>query len=164
MTRLHSSLVSFDYGYPKVFTFLFNCVKCVLTKSDTKCYPYNHILISKQMDRRLHHYLPTFGHIKKNIFYYSTLTNFSTKYLVMCKVNTDVGGINSYVCLPVRKIIHSLKPVDYLHIQANNPWYNYYLFKGPITAITIMHGKKTHLILKIIIGFEFTDCNGHEPL
>ena len=24
---------------------------------------------------------------------YTTLTNFSTKYLVMCKVYTDVGGI-----------------------------------------------------------------------
>ena len=26
-------------------------------------------------------------------YYYTTLTNFSTKYLVMCKVYTDVGGI-----------------------------------------------------------------------
>ena len=53
----------------------------------------------------------------------------STKYLVMCKVYTDVGGINSYTmfCPPVRKIIHSLKLVDYLHVQADNPWYNYYL-------------------------------------
>ena len=25
--------------------------------------------------------------------FYTTLTNFSTKYLVMCKVYTDVGGI-----------------------------------------------------------------------
>ena len=25
---------------------------------------------------------------------YTTLTNFSTKYLMMCKVYTDVGGIN----------------------------------------------------------------------
>ena len=25
--------------------------------------------------------------------YYTTLTNFSTKYLTMCKVYTDVGGI-----------------------------------------------------------------------
>ena len=42
----------------------------------------------------------------------------------------DLGGINSYTmdCLPVRKIIHSLKLVDYLHIQADNPWYNYNLF------------------------------------
>ena len=28
---------------------------------------------------------------------------------------------------PVRKIIHSLKLVDYFHVQADNPWYNYYL-------------------------------------
>ena len=30
-------------------------------------------------------------------------------------------------CPPVRKIIHSLKLVDYLHVQADNPWYNYYV-------------------------------------
>ena len=24
-------------------------------------------------------------------------------------------------------IIHSLKLVDYLHVQADNPWYNYYM-------------------------------------
>ena len=32
-----------------------------------------------------------------------------------------------HVCPPVRKIIYSLKLVDYLHVQADNPWYNYYL-------------------------------------
>ena len=31
-------------------------------------------------------------------------------------------------CPPVRKIIHSLKLMDYLHVQADNPWYNYYFF------------------------------------
>ena len=31
-------------------------------------------------------------------------------------------------CPPVRKIIHSLKLVDYLHVQADNPWYNYYVY------------------------------------
>ena len=62
--------------------------------------------------------------------FYTTLTNFSTKYLVMCNVYTNVGGIKELynVCPPVRKIIHSLKLVDYLHVQADNPWYNYYLF------------------------------------
>ena len=30
---------------------------------------------------------------KDNMENYTTLTNFSTKYLVMCKVYTDVGGI-----------------------------------------------------------------------
>ena len=51
------------------------------------------------------------------------------KYLVMCKVYTDVGDIKKlyHVCPPVRKIIHSLKLVDYLHVQADNPWYNYIL-------------------------------------
>ena len=33
-------------------------------------------------------------------------------------------------CPPVRKIIHSLKLVDYLHVQADNPWFTitYFLF------------------------------------
>ena len=31
-------------------------------------------------------------------------------------------------CPPVRKIIHSLKLVDYLNVQADNPWYNYYVY------------------------------------
>ena len=48
---------------------------------------------------------------------------------MICKVYTGVGGIKPlyHVCPPVRKIIHSLKLVDYLHVQADNPWYNYYL-------------------------------------
>ena len=48
------------------------------------------------------------------ILFYTTLTNFSTKYLTMCKVYTDVGGIKwlYHVCPPVRKIIDSLKLVD----------------------------------------------------
>ena len=60
----------------------------------------------------------------------TTFTIFSMKYLVMCKVYTDVGGIKQlyHVCPPVRKIIHSLKLVEYLHVQADNPWYNYYIF------------------------------------
>ena len=59
----------------------------------------------------------------------TTLTNFSTNYLVICAVYNDVGGIKYiyHVCWPVRKIIHSLKLVDYLHVQADNPWYNYYI-------------------------------------
>ena len=65
----------------------------------------------------------------KNNNFYTTLTNFSTKYLVMCKVYTDVGGIKQlyHVCPPVCKIIYSLMLVDYLHVQADNPWYNYYI-------------------------------------
>ena len=47
----------------------------------------------------------------------------------MCKVYADEGGINKlyHVCPPVRKIIHSLKLVDYLHVQADKPCYNYYI-------------------------------------
>ena len=57
------------------------------------------------------------------IFIHITLTNFSMKYLVMCKVYTDVGVLKylySHVCPPVCKIIHSLKLVDYLHVQATS--------------------------------------------
>ena len=63
------------------------------------------------------------------IWYNTTFINFSMKYLVVCKVYTDVGGIKYlyHVCPPVRKIIHSLlKLGDYLHIQADDPCYNYY--------------------------------------
>ena len=31
------------------------------------------------------------------------------------------------VCLPVWKIIHLLKLVDYFFVQADKPWYNYYI-------------------------------------
>ena len=44
--------------------------------------------------------------------YNTTLFNLSMNYLIMYKVYTDVGGINSlkyHDCPPVRKIIHSLK-------------------------------------------------------
>ena len=35
----------------------------------------------------------TLGTPGKCVPFYTTLTNFSTKYIVMCKVYTDVGGI-----------------------------------------------------------------------
>ena len=39
--------------------------------------------------------IPQHVHLKTVcICFYTTFTNFSTKYLVMCKVYTDVGGIN----------------------------------------------------------------------
>ena len=37
--------------------------------------------------------IPPLPTLAQNILYYTTFTNFSTKYLVMCKVYTDVGGI-----------------------------------------------------------------------
>ena len=57
---------------------------------------------------------------------------------MMCKVHTDIGGIKLlyHVCPPVRKLIHSLKLVDYLHVQADNPWYNYYLSHQLFEIIT----------------------------
>ena len=60
---------------------------------------------------------------------YTTITIFRLNYFVMWKVYTNVGGIKqlNHVSPPVRKIIHSLKLVDYLHVHADNSWYNYYL-------------------------------------
>ena len=45
----------------------------------------------------------------------------------MCNVKTDVDRINSLYgdYPPECKIFHSLKLVDYLHLQADYPWYNY---------------------------------------
>ena len=75
------------------------------------------------------HYFHKISSKAFGLAYYSSLTNFSTNYLMMCKVYTNVGGIKYlyHVCPPVRKIIHSLKLVDYLHVHADNPWYNYYV-------------------------------------
>ena len=73
-------------------------------------------------------------------YFYTTLTSFSTKYHVMCKVYTDVGGIKElyHVCPLVHKIIHSLKLVDYLHVQVDKPWYNYYKSNVRETDILIL--------------------------
>ena len=62
-----------------------------------------------------------------NIAVYTTLTNFSIKYFVICMFYTGAGGIKLlyHVCPAVRKIIHSLKLVEYLHVQADKPWYNF---------------------------------------
>ena len=83
----------------------------------------NHVFFTDQG------YTRHWGKVESFIFHYTTLTNFSTKHLVMCEVYTDVGGILQlyHVCPPVRKIIHSLKLVVYLHVQADNPWYSYNL-------------------------------------
>ena len=65
-----------------------------------------------------------------HIYTCTTFTNFCMNYLMMCKVYTDVGGIKYlyHVCPPVRKIIHSLKLMDYLNVQADNPWYNIHMY------------------------------------
>ena len=54
-----------------------------------------------------------------DIVLYTTFTNLSMNYIVMCKVYTDVGGKKQlyHVCPPVRKIINSLMLVDYLHVM-----------------------------------------------
>ena len=67
-----------------------------------------------------------------------------------------------YVCPPVRKIIHSLKLVDYLHVQADNPWYNYYSFllqaDQAFKEGNLLYGEhcqtiaKKFIIISVIIG------------
>ena len=77
------------------------------------------------------------------------------KYQVQChcllttcqaKLNLSLYGKLS-VCPPVCKIIHLLKLVDYPHIQADNPWYNYSLDDGFITKFYFMnYGKCTKIM------------------
>ena len=58
------------------------------------------------------------------VSFYTILPNFSMKYLVMRKVHTDVDGIKkSYAAVVYLyvDIIHSLKLVDYVHVQADKP-------------------------------------------
>ena len=42
------------------------------------------------------------------------------------------------VCPPVQEIIHSLKLADYLLVQVNKPWYNYYLKQVCISSLTVV--------------------------
>ena len=70
-----------------------------------------------------------FKDISGSICFHWFYTIFTMKYLVMCNVYSDISGIKYlyHVCPSVSKIIHSLKLVDYLHVQADNPWYNYHV-------------------------------------
>ena len=45
-----------------------------------------------------------------HFIHYTTLTDFSTIYLAICRVYTVVGGIQyfDHSCLPVREVIHAL--------------------------------------------------------
>ena len=78
----------------------------------------------------------------------TTLTNCSTKYLVMRKVCTDVDGIKYlyHDCPPVRKIIDSLKLVDYLHVQVDKPRYDYFFrYRHTPVCVTCTCHNMTHL-------------------
>ena len=48
------------------------------------------------------------------------------------------------VCLPVREIIHSLELMDYLLIQVDKPWYNYYLSLLPLHSWSNKNKKGNH--------------------
>ena len=69
-----------------------------------------------------------------------------------------VQNCYTMVCPPVREIIHSLKLVGYLFVQAVKPWYNCYLtLKVPGTKIAefansvdldeVAHNEPPHLDL-----------------
>ena len=47
------------------------------------------------------------------------------------------------VCPPIREIIHSLKLVDYLLVQADRPWYIYYV--SAVMSIVVL-GKKCQIV------------------
>ena len=80
-------------------------------------------------------YIQVLLHSNGVIVDYTIFTNFSMYFIVVCRVYTVLGGINSYtmfVHLYV-EIIHSLKLVDHFNVQADDPWYNYYLANsGPL--------------------------------
>ena len=58
-------------------------------------------------------------------------------------------------CPPVRKIIHSLRLVDYFHVQADNPWYNLLTITYVLRAIRLIiisadvKGKDSMVLFKI---------------
>ena len=62
-------------------------------------------------------------------------------------------------CPPVRKIIHSLKLVDYLCVQTDNPWYNYYIVRE---TNSICRAKQMFWALNVIIVLStfFNICFG----
>ena len=72
------------------------------------------------------------------------IANYSTKYLILSKVYTSESGMKIVIprftrlyeknplamyhaLLSVREIIHELKLVNYILVQADKPWCNYYL-------------------------------------
>ena len=72
--------------YPKVYIF-----ETFISETDFTAIKYSgqgSFKVKKEMIDKLLFLLKTIG-----IYPYTTLTNLSTKYLVMCKVYTDVGGI-----------------------------------------------------------------------
>ena len=77
----------------------------------------------------------------------------------MSTVYTDVDGIKwlYYVCPPVRKIIHSLKLVDYLHVQADNPLYNYYVLD--IDAVGLVFVKRK----PFLVSPHYESMEVHDP-
>ena len=66
-----------------------------------------------------YHWTP-FGQFESK-YIYTTYTNLNSKYLVMCKVQTDISCIellyHGFPSVHVREK-NSIKLVDYLHVQA----------------------------------------------
>ena len=63
------------------------------------------------------------------------------------------------ICPPVREIIHSLKLLDYLPVQADKPWYNYYIIllvqaDKPLYNYYIILG-----IYSVTVTHVITSCN-----
>ena len=56
-------------------------------------------------------------------------------------------------CPPVRKIIHMPKLVDYIHVQADNAWYNSYKF--PNQKMLKINLDEPHELAQMIYGLTF---------
>ena len=68
----------------------------------------------------------------------------------MRKVYSGIDGIKvilCFVCPPERKIIHSLKLVDYLHVQADKPWYNYFIVQISLLLLSCVKAFYFGLVL-----------------
>ena len=84
---------------------------------------------------------------------------FSTRYSVMCKVNTGYCGTSEIehglVCAPVRLIIPSLKLGDYFSVQAHKPCsichklsFYIYIWSRSLSSISYEQ-KKISLVLRL---------------
>ena len=129
---------NFEYGYPHSNALLQFRPELEPSKPHkaachpTRCDVINDVKLFPTVNRRI--YCRKFLTLSNQTSRYKSS---ALEYLMMCKVYTDVGGIKYlyFVCPPVHKIIHSLKLMDYLHIHADNPWYNYY-FTSTLVLLT----------------------------
>ena len=79
----------------------------------------------------------------------SEITNFSMKYFVLSKFYTD----DTTFCPLVWEIIHLLKLVDYLLVQADKLWYNCYVKLTNNKCIIYCCIKNLHFCYSLTVSF-----------